>query len=221
MPTAPPPNRPSGDPRLSAAWRPPSGVCGCWSWMAKNRSHLNLVQYLGQLGALVTVVKNDETTAQAIGEDPPPACCCRRARARRTRQRHLARLHPCARRPGVPSCGCVPGAPGDRAGVRWATSSARGASCTGATSPIVHDGAGVFSQTLSLPFEATRCRRSLLVERAEPSPPLLRAQCVDRQRARWFPGPPEVHASLDVEGVPVFTRSIRTTFGKQLTSRTR
>ena len=167
----------------------------------------NLVQYLGELGAEVRVVKNDATTPEAIASDAPsglllsPGPCtpddagisldCIRVLAGR-----------------VPILGVCLGhqAIGQAFGGKVVRA---GRLMHGRTSPILHDGAGVFAR-LPSPFEATRYH-SLLVER-ESLPSCLRIGAWTQEG--------EImglrHESLDVEGVQFHPESILTTEGKSL-----
>ena len=78
----------------------------------------NLVQYLGELGADVTVFRNDEITVdEDRGAARPRTSSSRPARARRTRPASRSRLIERARRPRADPRR-VPRPPGDRPGVR-------------------------------------------------------------------------------------------------------
>jgi anthranilate synthase/aminodeoxychorismate synthase-like glutamine amidotransferase len=167
----------------------------------------NLVQYLGELGARVDVVKNDATTADAVAASPPsglllsPGPCtpseagisldCIRVLAGR-----------------VPILGVCLGhqAIGQAFGGKVVRA---GRLMHGRTSPILHDGAGVFAG-LPCPFEATRYH-SLLVER-DGLPACLRVSAWTAEE--------EImglrHESLDVEGVQFHPESILTVEGKGL-----
>jgi anthranilate synthase/aminodeoxychorismate synthase-like glutamine amidotransferase len=79
----------------------------------------------------------------------------------------------------------------------------------GRTSPILHDGAGIFAR-LPSPFEATRYH-SLLVERGTlPSCLHVSAWTLEGEIMGLR------HESLDVEGVQFHPESILTTVGKTL-----
>jgi anthranilate synthase/aminodeoxychorismate synthase-like glutamine amidotransferase len=167
----------------------------------------NLVQYLGELGAEVRVVKNDATTADAIAAAPPSGvllspgpCTPNEAGISLDCVRVLSGR--------VPVLGVCLGhqAIGQAFGGRVVRA---GRLMHGRTSPILHDGAGIFAR-LPSPFEATRYH-SLLVERATlPSCLRVSAWTVEGEIMGLR------HESLDVEGVQFHPESILTTAGKTL-----
>ena len=169
----------------------------------------NLVQYLGELGATVEVFKNDGIDVTGIsGRAPhgvllsPGPCTPNEAGI------CLDVLHSLAGR--IPILGVCLGhqAIGQAFGGRVVRA---GRLMHGKTSPIVHDGRGVFSG-LPSPFEATRYH-SLLVERAT-LPACLEVSA-------WT-AEDEImglrHRELDVEGVQFHPESVLTIEGKRLVS---
>jgi anthranilate synthase/aminodeoxychorismate synthase-like glutamine amidotransferase len=167
----------------------------------------NLVQYMGELGAAVRVVKNDEISVDAVRDDRPagvllsPGPC--------TPNEAGICLDVIARLSGsIPILGVCLGhqAIGQAFGGRVVRA---GRLMHGKTSPIEHDGRGVF-KGLSRPFEATRYH-SLLVER-ETLPACLEVSAWTAEG--------EImglrHKELDVEGVQFHPESVLTACGKQL-----
>jgi anthranilate synthase/aminodeoxychorismate synthase-like glutamine amidotransferase len=167
----------------------------------------NLVQYLRELGASVRVVPNDGITAERILESSPDGL--------------LLSPGPCTPneagvclRAVAGACGKLPilgvclghQVIGQAFGGRVVRASRL---MHGRTSPIEHDGRGVF-QGIPNPFEATRYH-SLLVER-ESLPACLEVSAWTREG--------EVmglrHASFDVEGVQFHPESILTLEGKRV-----
>jgi anthranilate synthase component 2/para-aminobenzoate synthetase component 2 len=169
----------------------------------------NLVQYLGELGAETTVVKNDECTVADIeGAAPhgillsPGPCTPNEAGV------CLDVLDKLSAR--FPILGVCLGhqAIGQAFGGRVVRASRL---MHGKTSPIEHDGTSVFVG-LPLPFQATRYH-SLLVERAS---------LPDALRITAWTAEGEImglsHRTLPVTGVQFHPESILTPDGKQLLS---
>ena len=167
----------------------------------------NLVQYLGELGARVEVVKNDAIDVpgiRALEVDgiliSPGPCTPNEAGVSLALLRELGGVLPIF---GV----CL----GHQAiGQAYGGRVVRAARLMhGKTSPILHDGRGVF-EAIASPFEATRYH-SLLVERAT----LPEALEVSAWTAEG-----EImglrHREHDVEGVQFHPESILTREGKQL-----
>ena len=167
----------------------------------------NLVQYLGELGARTTVVKNDACTASELAVCGPDALLLSPGPGNpdeagitldtiRTYAGKVPIFGVCL---GHQAIGQVFGGKVVRADRRM----------HGITSPIVHEGAGVFAG-LPSPFEATRYH-SLIVERAS-LPEVL-------QVTAWT-AEGEImglrHATLEVEGVQFHPESILTNEGKRL-----
>jgi anthranilate synthase/aminodeoxychorismate synthase-like glutamine amidotransferase len=167
----------------------------------------NLVQYLGELGAEVGVVKNDATTPDAIANSPPSGL--------------LLSPGPCTPNEAGISLECIRVLAGrvPILGVclgHQAIGQAFGGEVVradrlmhGRTSPIHHDGTGVFAG-LASPFEATRYH-SLLVRRSSlPSCLEVSAWTAEGEVMGLR------HEQLDVEGVQFHPESILTTEGKRL-----
>ena len=167
----------------------------------------NLVQYLGELGAVSEVVKNDELTVEAIAARAPDGllispgpCTPNEAGVSLDAIRALAGTIPIL---GV----CL----GHQAiGQAFGGKVVRAARLMhGKTSPILHDGAGVFAR-LPSPFEATRYH-SLLVERASlPDCLAITAWTAEGEIMGLR------HEELDVEGVQFHPESVLTLEGKSL-----
>jgi para-aminobenzoate synthetase component 2 len=167
----------------------------------------NLVQYLGELGANVRVVMNDEATAEGILADAPGGV--------------LISPGPCTPNEAGISLACVTAMAGriPILGVclgHQAIGQAFGAKVVragrlmhGKTSPIEHDGKGVFA-SLPCPFEATRYH-SLLVERASlPSCLHVSAWTAEGEVMGLR------HERFEVEGVQFHPESVLTREGKHL-----
>jgi len=170
----------------------------------------NLVQYLGELGADVDVVRNDvesletllERTAQGLVISPGPgtpddagvSLSCVRAFAER----------------GVPVFGVCLGH--QSIGQVFGGRIVRARSIMhGKTSTIEHDGRGVFTG-LPEPFEATRYHSLVIEEASWPAELEITARSEDGEimGAR--------HRELPIEGVQFHPESILTSVGKDLLS---
>jgi anthranilate synthase/aminodeoxychorismate synthase-like glutamine amidotransferase len=167
----------------------------------------NLVQYLGELGAGVEVFKNDGIDVAGIRARMPDAvlispgpCTPNEAGVSLELIRALGGT--------LPIFGVCLGhqAIGQAYGGRVVRA---GRLMHGKTSPILHDGQGIFTG-LTSPFEATRYH-SLLVER-DSLPACLEVSAWTAEN--------EImglrHRGLDVEGVQFHPESILTTVGKRL-----
>ncbi|MGO8998284.1 MAG: anthranilate synthase component II [Polyangiaceae bacterium] len=167
----------------------------------------NLVQYLGELGATCEVVKNDELGVEGIVERAPdgllisPGPCTPNEAgislaAIRALSGKLPILGVCL---GHQAIGQAFGGKVVRAGRLM----------HGKTSPVHHDGTGIFAGVAS-PFEATRYH-SLLVERSSlPACLAVTAWTAEGEIMGLR------HESLDVEGVQFHPESILTLEGKAL-----
>jgi anthranilate synthase/aminodeoxychorismate synthase-like glutamine amidotransferase len=167
----------------------------------------NLVQYFEEMGEELRVVRNDQASVKELaGMKPaklvisPGPCAPDQAGVSMDAIRHFAGKIPvlgvCL---GHQCMGQVYGGEVVRAGRLM----------HGKTSPILHDGKGVF-KNLPNPFEATRYH-SLLVKK-ESLPPVLEVSAWTAEG--------EImglrHRKLDVEGVQFHPESILTLCGKQL-----
>jgi anthranilate synthase/aminodeoxychorismate synthase-like glutamine amidotransferase len=167
----------------------------------------NLVQYLGELGATSRVVKNDAMTmgdvarAATNGLLVSPGPC--------TPNEAGVSLEAIAALAGkVPVLGVCLGH--QAIGQAFGGKVVRAARLMhGKTSPIHHDGKGVFSG-LPSPFEATRYH-SLLVERATLPACLEVSAWTDEGEIMGLR-----HRELDVEGVQFHPESVLTVEGKRL-----
>ncbi len=124
----------------------------------------NLVQYLGELGEEVRVVRNDEITLDEHRRaEARSASSCRRGRARRTRRasRSTRSAHFAGQ---LPILGVCLGPPGDRRGVRRQGRARERRQCTARPSADHARRRGVF-RGLPEPFHATTRYHSLVIER--------------------------------------------------------
>ena len=127
----------------------------------------NLVQYLGELGAEVQVMRNDMVTLEdVVGAKPerivisPGPGRPEHAGVTMSVIRQLRADDADSRR--------LPRAPGDRRGLRRRRSCARGVPMHGKTSTIDHDGRGVFSG-IAGPFVASRYHSLVVAEEGLPA----------------------------------------------------
>lgn len=167
----------------------------------------NLVQYLGELGATVEVYRNDRLTVEQVAAKAPerilisPGPC--------TPDQAGISLEVIRRLAGkIPIFGVCLGhqAIGQVFGGRVVRA---GRVMHGKTSPILHDGRGVF-QGLPSPFAATRYH-SLLVERASlPDALEVTAETAEGEIMGLR------HRSFPVEGVQFHPESILTEHGHSL-----
>ena len=167
----------------------------------------NLVQYLGDLGAKVRVVRNDRITVQEVADLKP--------------DRVVISPGPCTPNEAGVSCALIRTFAGRLPilGVclgHQCLGQAMGGRIVGAerlmhgkTSPIHHDGRTIFAG-LPSPFEATRYH-SLLVERASlPSCLEVSAETPEGEIMGLR------HRTLPLEGVQFHPESILTTEGKKI-----
>ncbi len=168
----------------------------------------NLVQYLGELGAEVEVVRNDAITVDEI------------VRARRRRHRdlagpvhaerggHLRRRDPALRRAGLPMLGVCLGH--QSIGQAFGGRIVRARSIMhGKTSTIHHDGRGLF-RGLPNPFEATRYHSLVIARASMPACLEISARTADGEIMGVR------HRELPLEGVQFHPESILTVEGKAL-----
>ena len=167
----------------------------------------NLVQYLGEIGEAITVVRNDQVSVRAIMRDPPKAIVISPGPGfPRTAGKSCEIIRACA--------GCVP-----ILGVclgHQSIADTFGATIIraqeivhGKVSCIYHDGSGLF-QGIDDPFVATRYH-SLIVD------PKTLPSCL---RVTAWTGDNTImglrHAEYYIEGVQFHPESILTTCGKRL-----
>jgi anthranilate synthase/aminodeoxychorismate synthase-like glutamine amidotransferase len=167
----------------------------------------NLVQYLGELGAAVEVYKNDALDVAAVRRAAPDGilispgpCTPNEAGISLDVLKELGGW--------VPIFGVCLGhqAIGQAFGGKVVRA---GRLMHGKTSPIVHDGRGVF-EGLPSPFEATRYH-SLLVEKASLPASLEVSAWTEEGEIMGLR-----HRELDVEGVQFHPESVLTHEGKKL-----
>jgi anthranilate synthase/aminodeoxychorismate synthase-like glutamine amidotransferase len=167
----------------------------------------NLVQYLGELGAETRVVKNDAIDVAGIENDAPsgvlisPGPCT-------PNEAGVSLACIAALSPKLPILGVCLGhqSIGQAFGGKVVRA---GRLMHGKTSPIHHDGRGVFAE-LPSPFEATRYH-SLLVERASVPACLEISAWTEEGEIMGLR-----HKTLRVEGVQFHPESILTLVGKRL-----
>jgi anthranilate synthase/aminodeoxychorismate synthase-like glutamine amidotransferase len=167
----------------------------------------NLVQYLGELGAETTVVKNDAIDVAGIAREAPRGV--------------LISPGPCTPNEAGVSLACIAELSGklpifgvclghQSIGQAFGGKVVRaGRLMHGKTSPIHHDARGVFAG-LPSPFEATRYH-SLLVERASVPACLEISAWTEEGEIMGLR-----HKTLPVEGVQFHPESVLTHEGKRL-----
>jgi len=170
----------------------------------------NLVQYLGELGAEVEVVRNDVETVDALlARDPAGVVISPGPGEPKTAGVSVEMVTACARR-GIPLLGVCLGH--QSIGIAFGGQIVRARSIMhGKVSAIEHDGSGVL-RGIESPFEATRYH-SLVIERDTcPEELLITAHSDDGEimavRHREFP----------IEGVQFHPESILTRVGKKVLS---
>jgi anthranilate synthase/aminodeoxychorismate synthase-like glutamine amidotransferase len=168
----------------------------------------NLVQYLGELGADVEVVRNDVEDPDVLLARRPDGLVISPGPGEPQAAGVTVPVIDLFARAGIPVLGVCLGHQG--IGVAYGGRIVRARTLMhGKTSLVQHDGKGVF-QGLSQPFEATRYH-SLVIE-GESCPAVLEVT------ARTADG--EImgvrHRSLPVEGVQFHPESVLTAEGKQL-----
>ncbi|HKP57161.1 MAG TPA: aminodeoxychorismate/anthranilate synthase component II [Polyangiales bacterium] len=167
----------------------------------------NLVQYLGELEAAVVVHRNDEISVDQIRKLRPEGVLISPGPGNPDEAgislELLSRLSP-----ELPILGVCLGhqAIGQAFGGRVVRA---GRLMHGRTSPILHDGSGVFAG-LPSPFTATRYH-SLIVERASLGPDLLVTAWTEEGEIMGLR-----HRSLPVEGVQFHPESFLTEHGHEL-----
>jgi anthranilate synthase/aminodeoxychorismate synthase-like glutamine amidotransferase len=171
----------------------------------------NLVQYLGELGAQVTVARNDKTTVPEIdGMRPthilisPGPCTPQEAGISIDVIRHFAGK--------VPLLGVCLGH--QAIGAAFGGDVVRAPNLMhGKTSAVEHDGKSIFRDIPS-PMTATRYHSLIVAEKNLPAELEISATCKDRDGTRVIMG--LRHRKFPVEGVQFHPESVLTEQGKQL-----
>ena len=168
----------------------------------------NLVQYLGELGAEVIVVRNDEAGVSALLDRGPSGVVISPGPGRPEDAGISVEMVHATVAAGIPLLGVCLGhqAIGVAFGGRIVSA---GTIMHGKTSPIEHDGKGLFAG-LPPAFEATRYH-SLLVERSSLPEELEGTASTDDGLIMGLR-----HRDLDVEGVQFHPESILTASGHDL-----
>jgi len=168
----------------------------------------NLVQYLGELGAEMDVVRNDQRTVEdLLGRDPAGVVISPGPGEPTGAGISIACVHACAER-GLPLLGVCLGH--QAIGAAFGARIVRARSIMhGKVSRIEHDGCGVF-EGIDSPIEATRYH-SLVVEEAScPDVLEITARTPDGEIMGLR------HRGLPIEGVQFHPESILTAEGKRL-----
>jgi anthranilate synthase/aminodeoxychorismate synthase-like glutamine amidotransferase len=168
----------------------------------------NLVQYLSEVGAEVSVVRNDATTAQALLAGGPDGVVISPGPGEPSDAGiSVDTVHECART-GTPLLGVCLGH--QSIGVAFGGRIARARSIMhGKVSKIEHDGRSVFAG-LPSPFEATRYHSLVIDESSCPEVLAITARTADREIMGVR------HRELQIEGVQFHPESIMTGEGKRL-----
>jgi anthranilate synthase/aminodeoxychorismate synthase-like glutamine amidotransferase len=171
----------------------------------------NLVQYLGELGAEVTVARNDQTTVKEIDAMlpthilvSPGPCTPQEAGISIDLIRHFAGKVPllgvCL---GHQAIGAAFGGKVERAPNLM----------HGKTSFVEHDGKSIF-RGIPSPMTATRYHSLIVAEKGLPAELEISATCRDRDGTRVIMG--LRHRKFPVEGVQFHPESVLTDQGKHL-----
>jgi len=168
----------------------------------------NLVQYLGELGAQVEVVRNDvEKVDELLGRDPAGVVISPGPGEPKAAGMSVEMVAACANR-GIPLLGVCLGH--QSIGVAFGGQIVRARSIMhGKVSSIEHDGSGVL-RGIASPFTATRYHSLVIEEDSCPEELVITARSDDGEimavRHREFP----------IEGVQFHPESILTRVGKAL-----
>ena len=162
----------------------------------------NLVHYLMELGAEVEVVRNDDmSAAQALSSGAEAFLISPGPKTPNEAGVSLELVAACAEA-GKPLLGVCLGH--QTIGQHFGGTVARGGLMHGKTSPVTHDGSGLF-ESLPSPFQATRYH-SLIVENVPPS--LVVNATSDDGHVMGFR-----HATLPIHSVQFHPESIATEHG--------
>jgi len=168
----------------------------------------NLVQYLGELGCAVEVVRNDAVTVdELLRRDPAGVVISPGPGEPSDAGISLATVKACAERE-IPLLGVCLGH--QSIGEAFGGRIVRARSIMhGKVSAIEHDGCGVFDGIPS-PFEATRYHSLVIEEASMPEELVVTARTADREIMGVR------HRTLPIEGVQFHPESILTPEGKHL-----
>jgi anthranilate synthase component 2 len=168
----------------------------------------NLVQYLGELGAQVDVVRNDATSAEALLQGRPDGVVISPGPGDPDGAGISIEVVKACARTHTPLLGVCLGH--QSIGAAFGGQIARARSLMhGKVSAIRHDGQGVF-QGLPSPFDATRYHSLVIVEDSLPDVLEVTARTADREIMGVR------HRTLPIEGVQFHPESILTLQGKAL-----
>jgi len=168
----------------------------------------NLVQYLGELGAKVDVVRNDQATIEELLEQEPIGVVISPGPGEPTAAGiSLDSVRACAAR-ALPLLGVCLGH--QAIGAAFGGRIVRARSIMhGKVSSIEHDGRGIFTG-VPQPFEATRYHSLVVEEASVPDELEITARTADREIMGLR------HRTLPIEGLQFHPESILTDVGKHL-----
>jgi anthranilate synthase component 2 len=168
----------------------------------------NLVQYLGELGAKVDVVRNDQATIDDLLEQEPIGVVISPGPGEPTAAGiSLDSVRACAAR-GLPLLGVCLGHQAIGAAFGGRIIRARSI-MHGKVSSIEHDGRGIF-RGAPQPFDATRYHSLVVEEASFPDELEITARTADREIMGLR------HRTLPIEGLQFHPESILTSVGKHL-----
>ena len=168
----------------------------------------NLVQYLGELGAKVDVVRNDQATIDDLLEQEPIGVVISPGPGEPTAAGiSLDSVRACAAR-GLPLLGVCLGHQAIGAAFGGRIIRARSI-MHGKVSSIEHDGRGIFTGAPQ-PFDATRYHSLVVEESSFPDELEITARTADREIMGLR------HRTLPIEGLQFHPESILTSVGKHL-----
>ena len=168
----------------------------------------NLVQYLGELGAKVDVVRNDQATIDDLLEQEPIGVVISPGPGEPTAAGiSLDSVRACAAR-GLPLLGVCLGHQAIGAAFGGRIIRARSI-MHGKVSSIEHDGRGIFTGAPQ-PFDATRYHSLVVEEASFPDELEITARTADREIMGLR------HRTLPIEGLQFHPESILTSVGKHL-----